>query len=100
MVSAFEPARLSLCGVDEHAAIAEALKAKDVERAIALSGERFLPHRASPGAGRGRALGQTMEEALGPLAGGARKPRGASGTREAASTVIASEAKRSSFRDC
>jgi DNA-binding GntR family transcriptional regulator len=41
MVSAFEPMRLSLCGVDEHAAIASALKAKDRDRAIALSGEHF-----------------------------------------------------------
>ena len=42
MVSAFEPARLSLCGVDEHAAIAEALKARNAERAIALSDEHFI----------------------------------------------------------
>ena len=42
MVSAFEPARLSLCSVDEHAAIAEALKARNVERAIALSNEHFI----------------------------------------------------------
>ena len=41
MVSAFEPARLSLCGVDEHAAIAAALAAGQAERAIALSGEHF-----------------------------------------------------------
>ena len=41
MVSAFEPARLSLCGVDEHAAIAAALRASDRDRAIALSGEHF-----------------------------------------------------------
>jgi DNA-binding GntR family transcriptional regulator len=41
MVSAFEPARLSLCGVDEHTAIVAALAAKDADRAIALSGEHF-----------------------------------------------------------
>jgi DNA-binding GntR family transcriptional regulator len=41
MVSAFEPARLSLCGVDEHVSIAEALEAKDRDRAIALSQEHF-----------------------------------------------------------
>jgi DNA-binding GntR family transcriptional regulator len=41
MVSAFEPARLSLCGVDEHVAIAEALEARDRDRAIALSQEHF-----------------------------------------------------------
>ena len=41
MVSAFEPARLSLCGVDEHVAIAEALEAKDRDRAIALSQVHF-----------------------------------------------------------
>jgi hypothetical protein len=39
-VSAFELARLSLCGVDEHAAMAAALPAGD-ERAIALSDEPF-----------------------------------------------------------
>jgi DNA-binding GntR family transcriptional regulator len=41
MVSAFEPARLSICGIDGHAAIAAALKARDPDRAIALSGEHF-----------------------------------------------------------
>jgi DNA-binding GntR family transcriptional regulator len=41
MVSAFEPARLSLCGVDEHVAIAAALEARDRDRAIALSQEHF-----------------------------------------------------------
>jgi DNA-binding GntR family transcriptional regulator len=41
MVSAFEPARLSICGIDEHAAIAAALKARDPDRGIALSGEHF-----------------------------------------------------------
>ena len=41
MVSAFEPARLLLCGVDEHAAIAAALRDGDAETAIALSGEHF-----------------------------------------------------------
>ena len=41
MVSAFEPARLSICGTDEHATIAAALKARDPDRAIALSGEHF-----------------------------------------------------------
>jgi DNA-binding GntR family transcriptional regulator len=41
MVVAFEPARLSLCGVDEHAAIAAALRARNPERAIALSGAHF-----------------------------------------------------------
>jgi DNA-binding GntR family transcriptional regulator len=41
MVSAFEPAHLLLCGVDEHAAIAVALRDGNAERAIALSGEHF-----------------------------------------------------------
>jgi DNA-binding GntR family transcriptional regulator len=41
MVSTFEPARLLLCGVDEHAAIATALGEGNGEKAIALSGEHF-----------------------------------------------------------
>jgi len=41
MVSAFEPARLSPCGVDEHEAIARALRSGDAAAAIALSGEHF-----------------------------------------------------------
>ena len=41
MVSAFEPARLSPCGVDEHEAIAKALRDGDVAAAIALSDEHF-----------------------------------------------------------
>jgi DNA-binding GntR family transcriptional regulator len=51
MVSAFEPARLSLCGVDEHAAIAEAIRSADAERAIALSDEHFkcIEHRLAQG---------------------------------------------------
>ena len=75
MVSAFEPARLSLCGVDEHEAIAEALKAKDVERAIALSGEHFshIEHRLAQGAVERSE--QTMEDALAPLAGSAGAAR-------------------------
>jgi DNA-binding GntR family transcriptional regulator len=42
MVSAYEPARLSPCGVDEHTAIAEALRARATERAVALSREHFV----------------------------------------------------------
>jgi DNA-binding GntR family transcriptional regulator len=41
MVAAFEPARLSLCGVDEHEAIAAALEARDQDQAIALSQDHF-----------------------------------------------------------
>ncbi len=41
MVSAFEPARLWPCGVDEHAAIAAALRRGDGARAVALCGEHF-----------------------------------------------------------
>ena len=41
MAPAFEPARLSLCGVDEHAAITAAPRARDGDRAIARSGEHF-----------------------------------------------------------
>lgn len=41
MVSAFEPARLSPCGVDEHEAIARALRSGDAEAAIALSSEHY-----------------------------------------------------------
>jgi len=41
MAPAFEPAHLSLGGLDEHAAIAAALRAGDRNRAIALSGEHF-----------------------------------------------------------
>jgi DNA-binding GntR family transcriptional regulator len=74
MVSAFEPARLSLCGVDEHVAIAEALKAGDAERAIALSDEHFrhIEHRLEQGAGERREL--PIEEALSPFV---RQPAGA-----------------------
>jgi hypothetical protein len=43
MASAIEPARLSPCGVDEHAAITLALRARDRNCAIALSGDHFTP---------------------------------------------------------
>lgn len=41
MVSVFEAAADSICGANEHAAIVEALRARDTARAIALSGEHF-----------------------------------------------------------
>ncbi|NVO17750.1 MAG: GntR family transcriptional regulator [Rhodoplanes sp.] len=42
MVSVYEPANQSICAVDEHGAIVEALRARDVGRAIDLSGHHFL----------------------------------------------------------
>jgi DNA-binding GntR family transcriptional regulator len=42
MVSVYEPASQSLCAVDEHGAIVEALRARDVARAIDLSRQHFL----------------------------------------------------------
>jgi DNA-binding GntR family transcriptional regulator len=42
MVSVYEPATDSICAVDEHGAIVEALRARDVSRAIAVSREHFL----------------------------------------------------------
>jgi DNA-binding GntR family transcriptional regulator len=78
MVSAFEPAHMSLCGVDEHFAIAEALKSRDAERAIALSDEHFrhIEQRLAQGIVERREL--QIEDALLPLvpdAVGARKGR-------------------------
>ena len=74
MVSAFEPARLSLCGVDEHAAIAEALRGRNAERAIALSNEHFtqIEHRLTQGIVERR--DRSIEDVLRPsaaMAGGA-----------------------------
>ena len=67
MVSAFEPARLSLCGVDEHAAIAAALRDGDAERAIALSGGHFhhIEERLAEGLVERSEI--SIEEALSPL---------------------------------
>ena len=42
MVSVYEPASQSICAVDEHGAIVEALRARDVARAIDLSHHHFL----------------------------------------------------------
>lgn len=42
MVSVYEPANQSLCAVDEHGAIVEALRARDIPRAIDLSRHHFL----------------------------------------------------------
>ena len=42
MVSVYEPATQSICAVDEHGAIVEALRARDVARAIDVSREHFL----------------------------------------------------------
>ncbi|WP_029003427.1 GntR family transcriptional regulator [Azorhizobium doebereinerae] len=41
MVSVYEPATQSVCAVDEHGAIVEALRARDVPRAIDLSRHHF-----------------------------------------------------------
>jgi DNA-binding GntR family transcriptional regulator len=64
MVSAFEPVRLSLCSVDEHAAIAEALKARNVERAIALSNEHFIHIEDRLAQGIVERLDRRVEDAL------------------------------------
>jgi DNA-binding GntR family transcriptional regulator len=72
MVSAFEPARLSLCSVDEHAAIAEALKARNVERAIALSNEHFTHIEDRLAQGIIERLELKIEDALEPLVSAAR----------------------------
>jgi DNA-binding GntR family transcriptional regulator len=42
MVSVYEPATQSICAVDEHGAIVDALRARDVARAIDVSREHFL----------------------------------------------------------
>lgn len=42
MVSVYEPATQSICAVDEHGAIVDALRARDVQRAIDVSREHFL----------------------------------------------------------
>jgi DNA-binding GntR family transcriptional regulator len=41
MVSVYEPASQSICAVDEHGAIVEALRARDAARAIVLSRDHF-----------------------------------------------------------
>lgn len=41
MVSVYEPASQSICAVDEHGAIVDALRARDVTRAIQLSRHHF-----------------------------------------------------------
>jgi DNA-binding GntR family transcriptional regulator len=66
MVSAFEPARLLLCGVDEHAAIAAALRDGDADKAIALSGEHFhdIEERLAEGLVERSEI--SIEEALSP----------------------------------
>jgi DNA-binding GntR family transcriptional regulator len=66
MVSAFEPALLLLCGVDEHAAIAAALRDGDAEKAIALSGEHFhhIEERLAEGLVKRSEI--SIEEALSP----------------------------------
>jgi DNA-binding GntR family transcriptional regulator len=70
MVSAFEPARLSLCGVDEHVAIAEALKARDAERAIVLSEEHFMHIEQRLAQGIRERIVLEIEDSLGPFVTG------------------------------
>jgi DNA-binding GntR family transcriptional regulator len=76
MVSAFEPARLSLCGVDEHAGIAEALRAGDAERAIALSGEHFHHIEERLAQGAVERSEREIEDALAPMVGGSGEKKG------------------------
>jgi DNA-binding GntR family transcriptional regulator len=75
MVSAFEPARLSLCGVDEHAAIAAALRARDRERAIALSGEHFRHIEERLAQGIVERSEREIEDVLRPLAPSGPRPK-------------------------
>src|SRR5271167_2510175 len=81
MVSAFEPARLSLCGVDEHAAIAAALRAKDRDRAIALSGEHFRQIEQRLAQGIVERSEREIEEVLRPVS---QRPDGGGRTRRKA----------------
>jgi DNA-binding GntR family transcriptional regulator len=67
MVSAFEPAHLSPCGVDEHAAIAAALRAREPERAVALSGEHFRHIEGRLAQGIVERADHEIEEVLGPV---------------------------------
>jgi DNA-binding GntR family transcriptional regulator len=73
MVSAFEPARLSLCGVDEHAAIAAALRASDRDRAIALSGEHFTHIEQRLAQGIVERSERAIEDVLRPVFDGAEE---------------------------
>jgi DNA-binding GntR family transcriptional regulator len=83
MVSAFEPASESVCGVDEHAAIAAALKAGEAERAIVLSGEHFRHIEERIARGAQERAESDLETALAGLGGetasgppaGAKAPR-------------------------
>jgi len=75
MVSAFEPARLSLCGVDEHAAIAAALEAKDSDRAISLSGEHFRHIEDRLAQGIFERSERKIEDVLRPLGAAPTPPR-------------------------
>ena len=81
MVSAFEPARLSLCGVDEHAAIAAALRAGDRDRAIALSGEHFTHIEERLAQGIVERSEREIEEVLRPVS---QRPDGGGRTRRKA----------------
>ena len=75
MVSAFEPARLSLCGVDEHAAIAAALEAKDQDRAISLSGEHFRHIEERVARGIVERSEREIEDVLRPLGDAPAPPK-------------------------
>jgi DNA-binding GntR family transcriptional regulator len=81
MVSAFEPARLSLCGVDEHAAIASALRAGDRNRAIALSGEHFTHIEERLAQGIVERSEREIEEVLRPVS---QRPDGVGRTQRKA----------------
>ncbi len=90
MVSAFEPASLSLCGVDEHAAIAAALRAGDAERAIALSGEHFRHIEERLAQGLAERANVSIEQALAPadqIASAKESVKGESGQTRTALTL-------------
>jgi DNA-binding GntR family transcriptional regulator len=75
MVSVYEEASQSLCAVDEHAAIVDALRDWDAERAICLSRAHFLKveERVQP---RHRLpLANSLEQALAPYTTGPPRKR-------------------------
>lgn len=66
MVSVYEAATDSICAVDEHGAIVEALRARDVARAIDVSREHFLHVQSRLRLDDSGPVGQDMVAVFGP----------------------------------
>ena len=82
IVSIYEPASQSICAVDEHAGIVEALRTRDAGRAMALSHRHFQHVESRLALDRAAKPELTLATVFGGFKGSIRRGRAAAGSRK------------------